>query len=125
MEDAHGAEKEQVRDDKFRGSDADNGEEHVSYNLENEVRLVKAGVPILLSTDASVLDPDITAAGGFIGTPVGEGEFLDMRAMHQRGMTNMADSAGGTKNIAAAYHKLDQIRNARSRQDGRPSRSRR
>jgi imidazolonepropionase-like amidohydrolase len=102
-------EKEQVRDNKFRGSDADNGKEHVSYNLENEVRLIKAGVPLLVSTDASVLDPDITAAGGFVGTPLGEGEFLDMRAMHQRGMTNMAILQGATKNIAAAYHKQDQI----------------
>jgi imidazolonepropionase-like amidohydrolase len=101
--------KEQVRDGKFLGSDAENGQEHVSYDLENEVRMVKAGVPMLLSTDASVLDPDITAAGGFVGTPVGEGEFLMMRAMRQRGMTNMAVLLGATRNIAAAYHKLDQI----------------
>lgn len=103
------AQKEQVRDNKFLGSDAEDGEEGVSYNLENEVRMVKAGVPMLLSTDASVLDPDITAAGGFIGTPLGEGEFLMMRAMKQRGMSNMAVLQGATKNIAAAYHKLDQI----------------
>jgi imidazolonepropionase-like amidohydrolase len=81
----------------------------VSYNLENEIRMVKAGVPMLLSTDASVLDPDITAAGGFVGAPVGEGESLMMRAMKQRGMTNMAVLQGATKNIAAAYHKLDQF----------------
>jgi imidazolonepropionase-like amidohydrolase len=101
--------KQQVRDQKFLGSDAENGNEHVNYSLENEIRLVKAGVPLLVSTDASVLDPDIVAAGGFVGTPVGEGEFLEMRAMRQRGMTNMAVLQGATKNIAAAYHKLDQI----------------
>lgn len=71
--------------------------------------MIKAGIPQLVSTDASVLDPDITAAGGFVGTPVGEGEFLDMRAMKQRGMTNMAILQGATKYIAAAYHKLDQF----------------
>jgi imidazolonepropionase-like amidohydrolase len=103
------AQKEQVRDGKFPGNDADNGNEHVNYDLENEVRMIKAGVPQLLSTDASVLDPDITAAGGFIGTPLGEGEFLEMRAMKQRGMTNMAILQGATKFIAAAYHKLDQF----------------
>ncbi len=103
------AQIQQVRDNKFPGNDADNGNDSVSYNLENEVRLIKAGVPLLVSTDASVLDPDITAAGGFVGTPVGEGEYLDMRAMHQRGMTNMAILQGATKHIAAAYHKLDQF----------------
>jgi imidazolonepropionase-like amidohydrolase len=103
------AQEQQAREGKFAGSDAGNGDEKVSYNLENEVRMVKAGVPMLLSTDASVLDPDITAAGGFIGTPVGEGEFLMMRAMKQRGLTNMQVLQGATKNIAAAYHKLDQF----------------
>ena len=108
-----------MRDNEFLGSDAEDGEEGVSYNLENEVRMVKAGVPMLLSTDASVLDPDITAAGGFIGTPLGEGEFLMMRAMKQRGMSNMAVLQGATKNIAAAYHKLDQIGTLEPG-DGRP-----
>ncbi len=103
------AQKEQVRDGKFPGNDADNGKEHVSYDLENEVRLVKAGVPLLVSTDASVLDPDITAAGGFIGTPLGEGEFIEMRSMKERGLSNMAVLQGATKFIAAAYHKLDQF----------------
>ena len=103
------AQMQQVRANDFPGNDKDNGNDNVSYNLENEVRLIKAGVPLLVSTDASVLDPDITAAGGFVGTPVGDGEFLDMRAMHQRGMSNMAILQGATKYIAAAYHKLDQF----------------
>jgi imidazolonepropionase-like amidohydrolase len=98
---------ESIPEEKLYGSDEKNGE--VNYNLENEVRLVKAGVKLLVSTDASVLDPDITAAGGFIGTPLGEGEITEMETMMKRGMTSMAVIQAATKNIAEAYHKSDQF----------------
>jgi imidazolonepropionase-like amidohydrolase len=38
---------------------------------------------------------------------IGEAEFEDMQAMQQRGMTPMMILQAATRNIAAAYHKLD------------------
>lgn len=137
------AQERQVRENKFPGSDADNGKEGVDYGLENEIRLIKAGVPELVSTDAGTIDPDVAAAwrsgqffafGGFGSDPglaqggsntdhgeadsqvqvpeieqIGDAEFTLMRGMSQRGMTPMMILQAATKNIAAAYHKLDSI----------------
>jgi imidazolonepropionase-like amidohydrolase len=108
------AEQQQVRDQRFPGSDADNGKEGVNYALENAVRLIKAGVPELVSTDAGTIDPDVAKDplwGGLGGGPsrIGEAEFINMRAMRQRGMTPMMIIQAATKNIAAAYHKLGQF----------------
>ena len=109
-------EQQQIRDQSFSGSDKDNGKEGMNYSLENEVRLIKAGVPQIVSTDAGTIDPDVAkdpngAWGGLGGhaSLIGEAEFLDMRAMHQRGMTPMMIIQSATKNVAAAYHKLDQF----------------
>jgi imidazolonepropionase-like amidohydrolase len=100
---------QQVRDHDFPGSDQDNGKEGVDYGVENSVRLIKAGVPQLVSTDAGTIDPDVAtdgAAGGY-ASMIGEAEFQDMKAMQQRGMTTMMILQAATRNIAAAYHKLD------------------
>jgi imidazolonepropionase-like amidohydrolase len=106
----------QVREQRFPGSDQDNGHEGVNYGVENAVRLIKAGVPELVSTDAGTIDPDVAKDFGPEGGPgglgghaslIGEAEFLDMRAMEQRGMTPMMILQAATRNIAAAYHKLD------------------
>jgi len=117
-------EEQQVRDQKFIGSDADNGKDNVDYSLENEIRMIKAGVPMLVSTDAGLIDPDVARgpvpqisqeAGAapdpsvFIGSEIGVAEFTLMHAMKQRGMTPMAIIQTATKNIASAYHKLDQF----------------
>jgi imidazolonepropionase-like amidohydrolase len=40
---------------------------------------------------------------------IGEAEFIDMLAMQQRGMTPMMILQAATRNIAAAYHKLDAL----------------
>src|SRR3984893_3736036 len=108
--------QQQVRDNNFPDSDQDNGKEGMDYSLENAVRMIKAGVPMLVSTDAGTIDPDVAkdphgAWGGLGGhaSLIGEAEFLDMRAMHQRGMTPMAIIQSATRNIAAAYHKQDQF----------------
>lgn len=107
---------QQVRDQSFPGSDRDNGKEGVDYSVENAVRLIKAGVPELVSTDAGTIDPDVAKDFGPDGGPgglgghaslIGEAEFLDMQAMQQRGMTTMMILQAATRNIAAAYHKLD------------------
>jgi imidazolonepropionase-like amidohydrolase len=107
---------QQVRDNDFPGSDQDNGKEGIDYSVENAVRLIKAGVPELVSTDAGTIDPDVLKDFGPDGGPgglgghaslIGEAEFEDMKAMQQRGMTPMMILEAATRNIAAAYHKLD------------------
>jgi imidazolonepropionase-like amidohydrolase len=106
----------QVRGNEFPGSDKDNGNEGIDYGVENAVRLIKAGVPELVSTDAGTIDPDVAKDFGPDGGPgglgghaslIGEAEFEDMKAMEQRGMTPMMILQAATRNIAAAYHKLD------------------
>ena len=52
-------EQEMVRERNFPGSDADNGKENINYDLENAIRLIEAGVPHFLSTDAGTIDPDV------------------------------------------------------------------
>jgi imidazolonepropionase-like amidohydrolase len=107
--------QKQVRDRKFTGSDADNGKEGARFDVENAVRLIDAGVPQLVSTDGGTIDPDVAkdwdakGKGGLGGgsARIGEGEFINMRAMRQRGMTPMMIVQAATRNIAAAYHKLD------------------
>jgi imidazolonepropionase-like amidohydrolase len=107
---------QQVRDNDFPGSDKDNGQEGIDYGVENAVRLIKAGVPELVSTDAGTIDPDVAKDFGPDGGPgglgghaslIGEAEFQDMKAMQQRGMTPMMILQAATRNIAAAYHKLE------------------
>jgi hypothetical protein len=97
------------------GTDAQNGKEGVDYGVENAVRLIKAGVPEFLSTDAGTIDPDVASDpknyGGLGGQSslIGEAEFVEMKAMHQRGMTPMMVIQASTRNVAAAYHKLSQF----------------
>jgi predicted amidohydrolase YtcJ len=81
---------------------------------DNEVRLVKAHVPMLLATDGGMMDPD--AAESMKpkmkidrSTELGEGHFLWFKAMTEKGMTPMDAIVSATRNIAAAYHKLDQL----------------
>jgi imidazolonepropionase-like amidohydrolase len=106
-------EQNQVRTGSFPGSDQDNGKEDMDYSVENAIRLIKAGVPQILSTDAGTIDPDVAkdpqgAWGGLGGhaSLIGEAEFLDLQAMRQRGMSPMQVIQAATKNVAAAYHKL-------------------
>lgn len=78
-------------------------------NLENSVRLIEAGVPQLLTTDAGTIDPDIAKdlrpRGGLGGQAsiIGEAEFLNARAMVDRGMTPMQVIQAATLNVARAY----------------------
>jgi imidazolonepropionase-like amidohydrolase len=112
------AQLQQVREQRFPGSDQDNGHEGIDYSVENAVRLIKAGIPELVSTDAGTIDPDVAKDFGPEGGPgglgghaslIGEAEFEDMQAMQQRGMTPMMILQAATRNIAAAYHKLDSL----------------
>jgi imidazolonepropionase-like amidohydrolase len=107
------AQQKEVREQKFSATNAVNGDEKADFALDNAVRMIKAGVPQLVSTDAGVIDPDVAKArnlrpGAGIGL-IGDGEFVVMRAMRERGMTPMAIIQGATKNIAAAYRKLNEF----------------
>lgn len=87
------------------------------YDLEGAVRLIEAGVPQLLSTDAGTIDPDVRkdwgpeGEGGLGGGSalIGEAEFINMRGMRQRGMSPMAIIQAATRNIAEAYEVLDDL----------------
>ncbi len=81
---------------------------------DNIVRLINAGVPLLLATDAGMRDPDGVASQ----KPrmridqlaeLHEGEFLWFQAMSENGMKPMDEILAATRNIAAAYHKLGQL----------------
>jgi imidazolonepropionase-like amidohydrolase len=81
---------------------------------ENQIRLIKAHAPLLLATDAGMMDPD--AAEQMSPqlridrlTELGQGHFHWLKAMVEKGMTPMDAIVSATSNIAAAYHKLDQI----------------
>jgi imidazolonepropionase-like amidohydrolase len=112
------AQRQQVANRRFPGSDRDNGRDGVDFAVENAVRLIDAGIPQLVSTDAGTIDPDVANDFGPEGGPgglggraglIGEAEFVDMLAMQQRGMTPMMIIQAATRNVAAAYHKLDSI----------------
>lgn len=109
-------EQQEVRSGKFRWSEKDVGADGVDFGVENAVRMIKAGVPQILSTDAGTIDPDVAkdphgAWGGLGGhaSLIGEAEFVDLKAMQQRGMTPMQAIQAATRNVAAAYHKLDRF----------------
>jgi imidazolonepropionase-like amidohydrolase len=81
---------------------------------ENEVRFVKEKVPMLLATDAGVIQPDRLASMteqqlDQNPTTLGEAHFLWLEAMAEKGMTPMDEIVAATRNIAAAYHKLDRF----------------
>lgn len=79
-------------------------------NVENAVRLIRAGVPQLLSTDAGTVDPDV-ANDDHSGpsSMLGVAEFATMRAMADRGMTPMQVVQAATVNIARAYRLADDL----------------
>jgi imidazolonepropionase-like amidohydrolase/cyclophilin family peptidyl-prolyl cis-trans isomerase len=80
----------------------------------NEIRLIQADAPILLSTDAGMMDPDAAEqskpeALKERSTTLGDGHFLWFKAMQENGMKPMDAIQAATRNIAAAYHKLDEL----------------
>jgi imidazolonepropionase-like amidohydrolase/cyclophilin family peptidyl-prolyl cis-trans isomerase len=80
----------------------------------NEIRLIQADAPILLSTDAGMMDPDAAEQSKpeqlkERSTTLGDGHFLWFKAMQENGMKPMDAIQAATRNIAAAYHKLDEL----------------
>ena len=81
---------------------------------DNEVKLIKARAPLLLATDAGMMDPDAYESMKpklriERPTELGEAHFLWFKAMVEKGMTPMEAIVSATRNIAAAYHKLDEF----------------
>jgi cytosine/adenosine deaminase-related metal-dependent hydrolase len=75
---------------------------------------MNAGVPLLLATDAGLRDPDGVASQKPRAridqlSELHEGEFLWFQAMGENGMKPMDAILAATRNIAAAYHRLDQL----------------
>jgi imidazolonepropionase-like amidohydrolase/cyclophilin family peptidyl-prolyl cis-trans isomerase len=97
------------------GQDADQwGPQLIDIMHFNDIRLLQAGVPLLLSTDAGMMDPDSAEQmkpeqAKDRSTTLGEGHFLWFKAMQENGMRPMDAILAATRNIAAAYHKLDQF----------------
>lgn len=92
----------------FPGDDRFNGVEGYSYELENSIRLIEAGVPQFVSTDSIVFDPDVAGDadwGGLGGhrSVSGEAQVLVMQSMSQRGMSNMQIIEAATRVPAVAY----------------------
>ena len=110
-------EQQQMNDRSYPDADDPIGVEGVRFDLENAVRLIQAGVPQLMTTDTGTIDPDVRkdwgpgGLGGLGGgaSGVGEDHFLNMRAMRQRGMTPMMIIQAASRNVAAAYQKLDEF----------------
>ena len=81
---------------------------------QNEIALINAGAPLLLATDGGPIQPDRLASMTArqldqYTTLLGEGHFLWFEAMAEKGMKPMDAIVSATRNIAAAYHKLDQF----------------
>lgn len=79
---------------------------------ENDQRLIDAGARLLLTTDAMVLGPRVTghpsfSMNGAAGLPLrlGEGHFLWLEAVTERGMAPMEALLAATRNVAEAYGK--------------------
>jgi imidazolonepropionase-like amidohydrolase len=81
---------------------------------QNLARMMAAGIPLLLGTDAGVIDPDVYASmpesrrTNWVNV-LGEGHILYLRSVVQRGMSPMDALLTATRNIAAAYQKLDTL----------------
>jgi imidazolonepropionase-like amidohydrolase len=79
---------------------------------ENDAALIRAGVPLLLGTDAGIMDPDQrddmpANLHEDESTALGDAHFLWFQAVKEKGMKPMDAILAATRNIAAAYHKLD------------------
>ncbi len=84
----------------------------------NEKRLIQAGATILMSTDAGI--PWIASSTIHRSSPcwrtpdeclhvLGTGHLAWLKAMHEMGMPPMVMLQAATRNIAAAYRKLDDL----------------
>jgi imidazolonepropionase-like amidohydrolase len=83
----------------------------------NRIRLIKAGIPLVLASDAALFDPNYvnyvaeTNPEYWEEYPfvLGEAHFLWCKATAEMGLSPMDIILAATRNVAAAYHKLDQL----------------
>jgi len=90
--------------------------EHTQVLEENLIRLINAGVAIVMATDSGVSNPvktEVEAGGQDFGAEhpeeLGEAHFLWFKAMQSKGMKPMEMLLAATRNVAAAYGKLDSL----------------
>lgn len=81
---------------------------------DNTIRLIQAGAPILMGTDAGCTDPDNLCDHPHHHlhdrpTNLGNDHYLWNRSMYQMGMKPMDILMASTLNVAKAYHKQDVI----------------
>ena len=83
---------------------------------ENQARMIEAGVPMLLSTDAGIKHPVLLAESATIAsdtvdqrTKLGEGHFNALAALEELGMAPMEILRSATSHIARAYELDDEI----------------
>ena len=100
----------QEQKERVAAGDFSGPEESGLDNIENAIRLIRAGVPQLLSTDAGTVDPDVAKDDrASPSAMLGEAEIATMRAMADRGMTPMQVVQAATVNIARAYRVDDEL----------------
>jgi imidazolonepropionase-like amidohydrolase len=83
----------------------------------NDRKLIAAGAVLLLTTDAGIFAPhavEIPSLTSFLQAPdvgrkLGEGHFLWLQAVSEKGMTPMAALLAATRNIAHAYGKSAEL----------------
>ena len=80
------------------------------------IRLIQAGVSIVMATDSGVSNPvktEVEAGDQDFGAEhpeeLGESHFLWFNAMQSKGMEPMDMLLAATRNVAAAYGKLDSL----------------
>jgi imidazolonepropionase-like amidohydrolase len=84
-----------------------------SRNL-NVSHFLEAGIPVMMTTDAGIWSPEVVA--GMTGESrvdrldlLGKGHWTWCRAMAERGLSPMEILLSATRNVARAYHKLDEF----------------
>lgn len=111
------SEQAELKARKFSRTTFDNMATRLPGELEEQIRLIEAGVPMVLSTDAGTIDPDVLKEwggepyGGLGGykSVIGHAEYQAMYGMYQRGMSPMQVIQAATKNVASAYNVLDDL----------------
>jgi len=84
------------------------------FRRSNQELLIQAGVPILLNTDGGLWHPDHLARFEprhwlDFGAVIGTGYLLGCQGLVDSGLSPMEVILAGTRNIAAAYKKLDHL----------------
>jgi len=85
-------------------------DELVRIEDQNERRMIAAGIPVLLATDAGLMNPDEAASMPADlhrdeSTALGRAHFLWFKAAAEKGMAPMDAILSATRNIARAYRK--------------------